>query len=257
MKLQEVFSSAVLDSQQPCPGGVVSRNGHVESRFAVYRNNVQRGLINALAFSYPVVSMLVGKDFFQEMARLFIKHSPPDNPVMSTYGIRLADFISNFAPASSLPYLADIARLERLCVDAYHAADASAVNPQALAQMLHVPESLDQLHLQLHPSVATLDSPYAVADLWATHQSEGQCHGYDLNLPQSTVVLRYGLSVEVFAVRPGYTAFINHLQGGYALGPAAEHALHVDPYFDLSKALALLIAHGAITDLSLPPEISP
>ena len=63
MKLQEVFSSAVLDSQQPCPGGVVSRNGHVESRFAVYRNNVQRGLINALAFSYPVVSMLVGKDF--------------------------------------------------------------------------------------------------------------------------------------------------------------------------------------------------
>ena len=257
MRLQEAFSAAVLDSQQPCPRGLVSRNGHVESRFAVYRNNVQKGLINALAFSYPVVARLVGEYFFQEMARLFIKKSPPDSPIMSTYGVRFADFIGDFEPAMSLPYLADTARLERLCVAAYHAADACAVDPQVLARMLKVPESLGQLHLQLHPGVATLDSPYAVADLWAAHQNEELSQGLDLSLPQSTVVLRYGLSVEVFAVRPGYTAFIRHLQSGHALGPAAEHALQVDPYFDLSQALALLITHDAITDLSPAPEISP
>ena len=66
MRLQEAFSAAVLDSQQPCPRGLVSRNGHIESRFAVYRNNVQRGLINALAFSYPVVARLVGEYFFRK-----------------------------------------------------------------------------------------------------------------------------------------------------------------------------------------------
>ncbi|NNG62362.1 DUF2063 domain-containing protein, partial [Pseudomonas fragi] len=107
MRLQEAFSAAVLDSQQPCPRGLASRNGHVESRFAVYRNNVQKGLINALAFSYPVVARLVGEYFFQEMARLFIKKSPPDSPIMSTYGVRFADFIGDFEPARSLPYLAD------------------------------------------------------------------------------------------------------------------------------------------------------
>lgn len=83
----------------------------------------------------------------------------------------------SFAPADSVPYLPDIARLERLCVQAFHAADVRAVAPRLLARALNNPDGLAQLHLQLHPGVAAMHSPYAIAALWATHQPKGRSRG--------------------------------------------------------------------------------
>lgn len=257
MKMYDDFSAALLNQNALCPDGITSNNGDVGHRFSVYRNNVQSGLINALATSYPVVSQLVGEAFFQAMAQMFIAKFPPDNPVMSTYGGQFADFIKGFAPADSLPYLSDIARLERLCVQAFHAADVCAVNPQLLARALNNPQGLAQLHLQLHPGVAAMHSPYAIAALWAAHQPQGQIQGLDPRQPQSTLVLRHGLRVEVFAVSSGCAAFVRLIKDGNGLGPAAEHALEADPDFDLGQALALLIAHGAITGLHPCCEVSP
>lgn len=63
--------------------------------------------------------------------------------------------------------------------------------------------------------------------------------------------------MEVFAVSAGCTAFVRLIKDGNALGLAAAHALEADPDFDLSQALALLIAHGAITGLHPCCEVSP
>jgi len=258
MTLQQAFSAAVLDPQHACPQGIISPSGgDILSRFSVYRNNVQSGLINALESSFPVVAQLVGEAFFTAMAQLFIQKHPPQNPVMSTYGRQFADFIQGFAPANKVPYLADVARLERLCVQAFHAADASPVAPQTLALALSTPDTLDQLRMTLHPSVATLHSPYAVAALWAAHHGQGQIKGLDPRQPQSTLVLRNGLSVEVFAVRSGCVAFVRFMKSGCPLGEAAAYALQADPLFDLSQSLALLISQGAITELHPSPEVSP
>lgn len=51
MKLQETFSAALLNPHTPAPTGIACYNGDIDRRFAVYRNNVQSGLINALATS--------------------------------------------------------------------------------------------------------------------------------------------------------------------------------------------------------------
>jgi len=62
MSTQADFAAALLNAQLPYPKGLCSRNGADPSRrFAVYRNNVQSSLINALADSYPVVLQLVGE----------------------------------------------------------------------------------------------------------------------------------------------------------------------------------------------------
>ena len=257
MNMQDAFSAVLLDPDTPYPQGISCHNGDIERRFAVYRNNVHSGLINALATSYPVVWQLVGDVFFQAMARAFIQEFPPKSPVMSTYGVQFADFVEGFAPASSVPYLADVARLERLCVQAFHAADACAVDPHLLIRALNNPDSLGQLCLQLHPGVASLDSPYAIAALWTAHQHQGQIQGLDPHQPQSAVVLRNGLRVEVFAVGCGCAAFVNGLNEGRTLELAACLALEADPEFDLGQALALLITHDAITGLHPTAEVSP
>lgn len=251
MSQQSLFSNALLSDDGTCPPGLYSTNGaDPASRFAVYRNNVQSSLINALLDSYPVVAQLVGDAFFQAMARLYVQAFPPTSPVLNEYGEDFAGFIQGFAPAASLPYLADMARLERLRTRAYHAADAPAIAPSRLAALLRTPDALGRLCLGLHPSLHTLYAPYAVATLWAAHQGDRQWQGLDPYHEQHALVLRSGLDVQVFVTGAGSNRFIDCLQNGWPLEIAAAYALDADPDFDLSQCLALLISQGAITQLS-------
>lgn len=257
MNGHEAFSASVLNPQRPCPPGLVSKQGDVTSRFAVYRNNVQGGLINVLAGNFPVVVQLVGRPFFETMAQVFIQKFPPDNPVMSTYGSQFASFIEQFDPARDVPYLADMARLERLCVYAFHAADASAVKLEVLARAHNTPASLDLLCLQLHHSVSTLDSPHAIVSIWTAHQRHRQNPEFNTVPPQSALILRNGLRVQVFAISSASAEFVRSLHAGCTLALAGSRAVESDPAFDLSQALALLIAQGAITGLQPNHEVLP
>lgn len=247
------FAAALLDPQRHCPDGLFSPNGaDPASRFAVYRNNVQGSLINALADSYPVVVQLVGEEFFRAMAGLFVQSTPPQNPLMNGYGQDLAAFIEGFAPVASVPYLADVARLERLRIMAYHAADAQPLNHEQIAAALADQQALSELTVELHPSLNLLNSTFAVVAIWAAHQQEATLAGIDLNQGQHALVLRNGLDVEVFAIDEGASTFIQNLQKGESLMQALEAA----PAFDLSQTLALLISRNAITHL-LNNKVSP
>lgn len=240
------FAAALLDPERPCPDGLFSVNGaDPASRFAVYRNNVQASLINALADSYPVIVQLVGDEFFRAMAGVHVHGSPPRSPLMNDYGHDFAAFIEGFAPAASVPYLADVARLERLRVIAYHAADAQPLEHEQIAAALVDPQALSELTVEFHPSLNLLSSAFAVVAIWAAHQQETTLAGIDLSQGQHALVLRNGLDVEVFALDQGASAFIQNLQNGQSLMQALEAA----PAFDLSQTLALLISRNAITHL--------
>lgn len=251
MSTQAAFCAALLNVGLPCPEGLCSANGaDPASRFAVYRNNVQSSLINALADSYPVVMQLVGEEFFRAMAANFVQSQPPRSPLMSRYGEDFADFIAGFEPASSVPYLADVARLEHLRTCAYHAADADPVRPEQITAALSAPQALSELRFELHPSLHLLDCAYAVVAIWAAHQQEATLAGIDLTREQHALVLRNGLEVEVFALEPGASTFIRHLIEGQPLLAAAENS----PPFDLAQTLGLLIAHNAITHLNFKEQ---
>ncbi|AZF46662.1 DUF2063 domain-containing protein [Pseudomonas sp. R2-7-07] len=258
MSFQDAFTNALLAAHGSCPEGVFSSNGaDPASRFAVYRNNVHSSLINALAASYPVTLQLVGDEFFRAMAGVFVQANPPTSPLINAYGSTLADFIQAFAPAASVPYLADVARLERLRVRAYHAPDIPALCQHAVLQHLQGQAGVARLSLTLHPSLATLSSPYAVVTVWAAHQADGDLAGVAGWPAQNALVLRHGLAVKVFAIDSGSVAFINCLNQGAGLEIAVEHALQASSEFDLHRCLTLLISHDAITHLHLEPKVSP
>ncbi|WP_191485354.1 DNA-binding domain-containing protein [Pseudomonas sp. FEN] len=250
MSDQAHFSAALLDTSLPCPSGLCSANGaDPSSRFAVYRNNVQSSLINALADSYPVVMALVGEEFFRAMAGFYVQHSPPVSPILNEYGRDFSHFIQDFTPAASVPYLADVARLERLRIDAYHAADATPLSPEQIGAYLAAPETLSRLQVRLHPSVAVLNSPHAVVSLWEAHQGEGQLEQLDPTQGEAALVLRRHWQVEVFRIDVGTLVFIQCLQNHRPLGLAMASAYGVSTAFDPSQALALLIRYSAITHL--------
>lgn len=258
MSPQEIFTKALIAPDLACPEGLLSRNGaDPASRFAVYRNNVHSSLINALADSYPVIRQLVGDEFFRAMAGVYVQAFPPSSPLLNDYGHDFAEFIQGFAPAAGVPYLADVARLERLRVRAYHAADESPLDRQAVIDCLQHQSAVGELRLGLHPCVATLNSAYAVVALWAAHQTTESLTTLNPLHAQSALVLRYGLEVEVFSIDSGAVAFINSLNNGWPLEMALAYALDACAEFDLHQCLALLIDHGAITHLHAEQKVQP
>ncbi|MDH4558288.1 DUF2063 domain-containing protein [Pseudomonas sp. BN417] len=249
---QHAFADALLDPQLPCPPGLRTWNGSDPARrFAVYRNNVLASLVGALADSFPVVQQLVGEEFFHALARHHVQAEPPPSPLLAVYGEGFPDFIAAYPPAAGLPYLADVARLELLRVRAYHAADLPPLDTAELAAALGDPESLPGMRLRLHPSVATISSPYAIASLWAAHQGLLDIASVGPTQAECALVLRRGLEVEVSRIGAGATAFIRGLGAGVPLGQAVGAALAIEPGFDLGTALAQLLAGGAITQITL------
>jgi hypothetical protein len=246
------FSSALLDASYALPEGITSLFGSdINARFGVYRNNVMVSLIKVLEDNFPVVATLVGEDFFRAMAKAFALATPPRSPVMNEYGDQFAQFILNFAPAVSVPYLADMARLEWQCLVASEAADISAVNLESVNALIARPDTLAASLWQFHPSVALLDAQYAIASLWLAHQHES-----DLEVAQAlaqvnpdqaetALILRHDLNIVVKSLQVGERIFIQALMGAQCLGVALEMAMSKDQNFDFIALMGDLLGQGA------------
>lgn len=258
MSDQRLFATALLDPDAPCPAGLTAWNDSDPARrFAVYRNNVVVSLIDALADTFPVTLELVGDEFFRAMAGVFVRAAPPKSALLTEYGEGFPAFIERFEPARSVPYLADVARLELLRVRAFHAADADPLSPDRVARAVADPERLPALRATCHPSLGVLSSRYAIVSLWAAHQGIGDLARVDPDVPENALVVRAGLEVQVVSLPPGGDVLVAGFASGLTLGDAAALAASAHADFDLTLQFALLLRHGALTSLHLPTETSP
>jgi hypothetical protein len=253
---QAAFARALLDPIRPEPDGLVAWNGSDPARrFAVHRNNVVVSLIGALADRFPVVRELVGSEFFDAMAREFVLAHPPRSPLMMLYGERFPGFIAAFAPAASVPYLADVAALEAARTRAWHAADAPTLGPEAFRKV--APDALFALRAELHPSAQVLTSRFAIVSLWSAHQGTHRIEDVDPSCSEDALVVRPRDEVEVVSLPVGVAAFIGRLRDGVTLGAAAAAVQQSRNGFDLTAALRILVATGVVTRLSFNDGDSP
>jgi hypothetical protein len=254
-ELQEQFTAALRDPALPAPAPL---RGHGEARpekrFAVYRNNVYVSLVEAVRASYGVIERLVGKEFFHAMARAYVGENLPCSPVLLEYGADFPAFIERFEPAATLPYLADVARLEWAWQEAYHAADAEPLSPAALASV--AAPALGGLILQLHPTLRLLRSPWPVFSIWQTNRHDEQVRSIALDAGgEDVAVMRPGLEVDAQTLPAGVYPFLARLAQGALLEQAVAAAQQERADLDLVAALSWLLTSGAIVGFR-PASIS-
>jgi hypothetical protein len=248
--LQTDFASALLDAGKPVPASLISHTaGLPEKRFAVYRNNVVIGLVNALRARFPAAEKIVGEEFFFAMSRLFVIAHPPRSKILSEYGEDLPGFIAAFEPAAGLPYLPDVARLEAARTSAYHAADAKPILPETLAVL--GPEQIGNLRITLHPSLRIVRSRFPIVTVWAMNAGEAELGPVDETQAEDALILRPQFDVFVRKLPPGGAAFLLALAEGRTFAEGAEAALAETPAFDLTANLAGLMTSGAMTGVTL------
>jgi hypothetical protein len=251
---QPAFCAALLNPDLPLPRGVIGPRGKAATkRFAVYRNNVTVSLVNALADIFPAVARLVGEDFFRSMARLYMSDEPPQSARLFEYGHGFAAFLEHFEPVAKLPYLPDVARLERCWLDAYHAADAEPLAPETLAAI--APEDLGSLCFTPHPATRTVDSRFAAVSIFSASRSNKPLDQIKPLSPEAGLITRPLDEVQIRLLPPGAAPFFEALIAGRTLGEAAEQTFEQHPSFDLPSALTAMLESGAF--IKCQPEGQP
>jgi hypothetical protein len=190
-------------------------------RLNVYRNNVHYSLSQALAAQFPVVQRLVGTEFFNHLAQAFVVNHFPTEPALTFYGADFAAFLEQRSDCESVPYLADVARVELACQHAMHAADAQPLSAAAL--MTLPPEHLADCSLSLHPSAVLLQSAWPVQHIYEENQ---KAEPGELTLGQeqvhSLLIYRQGVDVQIVTLQAPVFALLRKLHSGSSLMAAWE-----------------------------------
>lgn len=238
------FQQALLTPELPPPEGITAWNGDADLRFDVYRNNVIVSLIDALANTFDVVQQLVGEPFFRAMAREFLRDpvNLPASPVLAHYGEDFPKFIAAFEPASSLPFLSEVARLEWMRLQALHAADEAPAESEYLSTRNESVPTSAPVKLSFHPAAALFISGYAAVSIWAAHQGLKKLADVIPNQPEQALILRPGLEVELLPLEPDTANLVARLMAGEPL-----QSLRREPAFNWT--LDLLLHRGAITGI--------
>ncbi|MEQ8380243.1 HvfC/BufC N-terminal domain-containing protein [Parvibaculum sp.] len=241
-RFQAGFAGALREgTHEPAGLRALPRTPGTAKRFDVYRNNVHASLIDALAAAFPVVERLVGRDFFRAAARVHLEEGFPRRGTLIGYGEGFPDFLERFPPAQGLAYLGDVARLELLWLEAYHAAEAEPVAPSSFAAH---GAALTTMKPVLHPSFRLFSSRFPVAEIWRTNREDEEVRPVKSNGRRDTLMLvRPGADVFIHGLRPEQFVFLKALRDGASLGEAALH-LPAAAIRDLPAMLAGFAARG-------------
>ncbi|MGK6306408.1 HvfC/BufC family peptide modification chaperone [Variovorax sp. DT-64] len=245
MSFQEAFANALFAPETVTDPAV--RRLAAQPAFAVYRNTVMKGCIDALESNFPAVARLVGREWFRAAAALHAAQSPPADGRLLHYGEGFADFLQHFEPAAELPYLPDVARLDALWREVHAAEDAPLLDPAWLAR--HAPRRLAALVLRLHPATrwAWFDEQ-PIYSIWARNRGDGDDADEELAWHgEGALLTRPAGAVTWRPVGQAGCAFLDACAAGLPLGEAAEQALALDADCDIAALLEALLRAGAFT----------
>lgn len=222
--------------------------------FAVYRNTVMKGWIDALEANFPAVFRLVGEEWFRAAASVYARRHPPRRPMMSLYGEDFDTFLAGFEPAGELPFLPPVARMDRLWSEAASSANAPMLTPDALAAA--GPLAADRSVAALHPSARFDWFETSAPTIWL------DARGYTLEADEldyeergeGLFLVRPRETVHALKLTRGAHLFLNACAARRTLEAAASEALAAEPSLDLTSLIAELLGIGAFTSIRLAEE---
>jgi len=238
LELQRAMRSGIVEHDSAAVAGALA-TGVRPDRLDIYRNTIFSGLTRALQLSFPATQRLVGGEFFAGAADAFIREYLPRTAYLDQYGGEFPDFLSGFPPATSLPYLADIARLEWAVNHALHAPDEMPLDLARLAAL--APDVQGRVTFRAHPSVVTLQSNFPVDEIWRAVLDADDRALAAADLAAGSVFLlieRDPTGVEVTRLNEAEWRFLHALCRGEPLFCAVDSATDIDPAGQLAEHLA-------------------
>jgi hypothetical protein len=247
-RFQDDFAQALL-ATDAAPSPVLAAVT-AQPAFAIYRNTVMKGCIDALQANYPAVTRLVGEEWLRAAAAVYVRDELPAQPMLLEYGANFAGFLAQFEAAAELPYLPGVAQLDRFWTEAHAATSEDALSPVALTTLA----AGNFFRARLQPHAATRwawfsDAP--IYSIWSRNRSDAEFDGDIEWQPEGALLTRPGDSVQWCALDRAGCVFLDTCAAGGTLADAAQAALAVQPDANLGSLMARLLEAGAFSRLEL------
>ncbi|MGH8727830.1 MAG: HvfC/BufC family peptide modification chaperone [Burkholderiales bacterium] len=246
-RFQDAFAHALLAPDAEPAAEVAALTA--QPAFAVYRNTVMKGCIDALRANYPTVVRLVGDECFRAAAAIYVREALPTDPTLLRYGAGFADFLAHFKPAAKLTYLPGVARLDRFWTEAHAAPNDDALDPAAVAGLEL--EALAGAVLQPHPAARWAwfgDGP--IYTIWSRNRTNAPANA-DLDwCPEGALLARPRDAVEWIELDAAGCAFLDACAAGETLAEAAHSALRAQCDADLTHLMSTLLEAGAFSSMT-------
>lgn len=254
-RFQEQFARALADVPPAHDGDSAVARLVTQPGFAVYRNTVRKGGIDALVANYPAVARLVGEEWMRAAAAEFSRIHPPRSPLLLEYGVEFAAFLETFEPAAELPYLAGVARLDRFWTEAHFARDESPLAAERVAAL----GQEDLAHARLRPHASAhwgWFDELPIFSVWSRNRN-GTGDASDIAWRgEGALVVRPLDSVQAMAIDCADVAFLEACSAGRTVAEAAFAALEADPAADLAQSMARLLCAGAFGQIEIDDALS-
>jgi hypothetical protein len=236
-EFQQRFVAALLH-----PGDVADSEFGVGLR--VYQNTVATGLMDVLRANYSTVEKLVSEAWFADVARLYVRTHLPEQAPLALYGEDFVEFLAGMESARSLPYLPQVAQLDRLWTEAHFAAEAEVLQADAMANFSA--EQLIAVRLKLHPAAKLAWVAHSAGTIWMATRFHAAAATLEVSDDEEGLLLvRHNGAVQSLPLDAAEHVFVHRIRCGELLGDAAMAALQKRADVDFTSLLARLIHAGA------------
>lgn len=221
--------------------------------FAVYRNTWVKALLDALEANYPVVASLLGPELFKTVAVAYAKAHPASSPVLALYGDKFPDALASHELSRELPYLANVARLERLWTECFFASDAEVLEAADFGAI--TPTDLLQLSPRLHPAtrIARFETP--AVTIWQAHRSDGDFEEIEPEwTAEHALVARRGMQISVSLIDEATHGLLEAIRRGLTISDAIAQTADSHPSYDFADALTSILSSAALAAPRLEDE---
>ncbi len=192
------------------------------------------------------MARLVGEEWFRAAAAAYVARERPHTPSLQAYGATFAAFLADFAPAAGLPYLAEVARLDRFWTESHGSADAAVLDATGLVGT--DPGVLAGAVLLPHPAARWAwfaESP--VYSIWRDNRAR-ETTGSELAWRgEGALLTRRAGAVEWMALDHAACRFLDACAAGRSVALAMDAALDVDADANPALMIATLLGAGAVT----------
>ena len=246
-----IFSTDITQKQEACKHIKAAKYLKEIECLAIYRGSIVGKLSRSLTSTYPVCCRLVGDEFFEATAVTYIRRFPSLSPDLGDYGEQFPDFLANFEPVATLPYLPDVARLEWYWHRVFKGEDTTGLDLQKLSEIPQ--DKWGELIFHLPKNSFLLESPYPIHRIWEVNQPDYQGNE-EVNLDEGAIKIflwRQDYDMRIDLPNDAEWQLLKAFQGKNTFEIICENLVTNEPTIHVSSLLPLFVQRGWITDFSI------
>nr|WP_166179923.1 DNA-binding domain-containing protein [Altererythrobacter segetis] len=216
---------------------------------AVYRNTVAVGAITAVIDNFSTVAALVGPKAMKALAQEFVRDVPPDNPILARYGGAFPSWLAEHPLADELPYLADVARIDRMRTEAHLAADAPEFGLEDVARL--TAEEWTRCRVTMRPATRIAWFAVPAPSIWVAHPVADGTEIAPEWQAEGILVTRSEGAVGAWVIGACEHRILHGLRLGETVGQAALAASRLYPGDNITRAFRKIVASGAFSSIKM------